>query len=223
MAGDTVIFDVDGTLMDTNYHHAIAWYRALRSRDVTVPVWRIHRAIGMGGDKLVADVAGDAVEAEHGDALRARWKDEYDRLIDEVVPFAGAHDLLRAAHEQGRRVALASSGDSAHVERYLDLLDARTLADEWTTAQDAEDSKPAPDLIGVALRRVGGGAAVVVGDSTWDCLAAGRAGLPSVAVRTGGFSEEELRESGAVRVFESLPELRDALADLPVRAPRSTG
>ncbi|HEX3788469.1 MAG TPA: HAD family hydrolase [Pseudonocardiaceae bacterium] len=211
----TVIFDVDGTLMDTNYQHALAWFRAFRSRDVTVPIWRVHRAIGMGGDRLIEHVAGAAVEAEHGDELRGRWKHEYERLIDEVVPFAGAHDLLATARAQGRRVALASSGDAEHVERYLDQLGARELADEWTTSADAESSKPAPDLVTTALRRVGGGPAVLVGDSTWDCLAAGCAGLPCAAVRTGGFSPAELRESGASVVFDSLPELTAALPDLP--------
>jgi HAD superfamily hydrolase (TIGR01549 family) len=215
MTNNTVIFDVDGTMVDTNYHHAIAWYRALRSHDVTVPIWRIHRAIGMGGDRLVEHVAGHTVETEHGDALRARWKDEYDELIDEVVPFDGAHDLLVAARETGLRVALASSGDPAHVERYLDLLDARELAEEWTTAEDAEQTKPAPDLVTIASRKVGGGAAVLVGDSTWDCLAAAKAGLPSVAVRTGGFSDDELRQAGAALVFESLSRLQQVLPTLP--------
>jgi HAD superfamily hydrolase (TIGR01549 family) len=210
-----VVFDVDGTLVDTNYHHALAWFRSLRSRDVTVPVWRIHRAIGMGGDRLIEHVAGRAVEDEHGDALRERWKHEYERLIGEVVPLDGAHDVLAAAREQGMRVALASSGDPEHVEHYLDLLDARDLAEEWTTAADAENTKPAPDLVTTAVDRVGGDAAVLVGDSTWDCLSARHAGLPCVAVRTGGFSATELREAGADSVFDSLPDLRKALAELP--------
>jgi len=214
-AGNIVVFDVDGTLVDTNYQHALAWFRALRSQDVTVPIWHIHRAIGMGGDRLIEHVAGRAVEDEHGDDLRAEWKRQYERMIDEVVPLEGAHDLLVAAHEQGFRVALASSGDPDHVQRYLDLLDARDLADEWTTSADAETSKPAPDLVTNAVDRIGGGRAVLVGDSTWDCRAAKRAGLPCVAVLTGGFSDTELREAGADTVFEALTDLRKALPDLP--------
>jgi HAD superfamily hydrolase (TIGR01549 family) len=214
-AAHIVIFDVDGTLVDTNYHHALAWFRAFRSRDVTVPVWRIHRAIGMGGDRLIEHVAGRAVEDRHGDALRERWKDEYERLIGEVVPLDGAHDLLAAAREQGFRVALASSGDPDHVRRYLDLLDVGDLAEEWTTSADAEQTKPAPDLVAIAAEKVGGDEAVLVGDSTWDCLAARNADLPCVAVRTGGFSGEELRDAGAEHVFDSLPDLRKALSDLP--------
>jgi HAD superfamily hydrolase (TIGR01549 family) len=215
----TVIFDVDGTLVDTNYQHALAWFRALRSRDVTVPIWHVHRAIGMGGDRLVEHVAGKGVEDEHGDELRTRWKHEYERMIDEVVPFDGAHDLLAATKDAGIGVALASSGDSAHVEHYLDLLDARDITDVRTTSADAESTKPAPDLVSVALEKIGGGAAVLIGDSTWDCLAAGNAGLPCVAVLTGGFSAEELRDAGAVTVFESLPEVREALHDLPFDTP----
>lgn len=214
-AGDIVVLDVDGTLVDTNYHHALAWFRALRTRDVTVPLWHIHRAIGMGGDRLIEHVAGRAVEHEHGDALRERWKHEYEKMIGEVVPLGGAHDLLVAAHEHGYQVALASSGDPDHVAHYLDLLDARDLADEWTTAEDAESSKPAPDLVTNAVSRIGGGRAVLVGDSTWDCRAAGRAGLPCVAVLTGGFAEPELLEAGAHTVFDSLVDLRKALPDLP--------
>jgi phosphoglycolate phosphatase-like HAD superfamily hydrolase len=218
MTDRTVIFDVDGTLMDTNYQHALAWFRAFRCRDLTVPVWRLHRAIGMGGDRLVAHVAGQAVEDEHGDALREHWQDEYERMIDEVRPLDGAHDLLAAAKAEDMRVALASSGDPAHVRRYLDCLAAADVIDVWTTSADAESSKPAPDLVSVALDRVGGGAAVLVGDSIWDCQAAGRASLPCVAVLTGGFAAAELQEAGAAIVFESLPEVRAALRDLPFRS-----
>lgn len=210
-----LVVDVDGTLMDTNYHHAIAWYRALRAKDVTVPVWRIHRAIGMGGDRLVGHVAGDDVEATHGDWLRDRWKDEYEQLIDDVTPLPGARDLLVSARNRGLRVALASSGDPDHVSRYLDQLDARDLADDWTTAEDAEHSKPAPDLVRTALGRVGGSDAVLIGDSVWDCRAARGAGIPGVAVLTGGFSANELRDAGAESVFDGLPELTESLAELP--------
>lgn len=133
-----MVFDVDGTLMDTNYHHAIAWFRALRQRNVTVPVWRIHRAIGMGGDRLVEHVAGQQVEAEHGDWLRDRWKQEYEAFIHEVVPLTGATDLLAAAKESGLRVALAGSGDPDHVSHYPDVLDARDITDDWTTAADVD-------------------------------------------------------------------------------------
>jgi HAD superfamily hydrolase (TIGR01549 family) len=216
----TVIFDVDGTLVDTNYHHALAWFRALRSRDVTVPVWHIHRAIGMGGDRLIEHVAGHAVEAAYGDELRARWKAEYERLIDEVVPLEGAHELLVATREAGFGVALASSGDPDHLEHYFDLLRARDLVDEYTTAADAPHTKPDPDLVIAAWQRAGGGEAVLIGDSTWDCLAAERVGLPTVAVRTGGFSTEELLAAGAHSVLENLTELRRNLDDLPFSAAR---
>lgn len=219
MNAQIVVFDVDGTLMDTNYHHAIAWFRAMRAADVTVPIWRLHRAIGMGGDRLVGYVAGDDVEDEHGDWLRDRWKQEYERLIDEVVPLKGARDLLVAAKDKGLRVALASSGDPDHVDHYLDQLDARDLADDWTTSEDADSSKPAPDLVTNAVAKVGGDTAVLVGDSVWDCRAAQRAGLPCVAVLTGGFSAGELREAGASSVFEDLPALRESLPDLPFGRP----
>lgn len=213
-----VIFDVDGTLVDTNYHHALAWYRALRAEDVTVPVWRLHRAIGMGGDRLIAHVAGDRVEAEHGDAVRERWKTEFEGLIDEVVPLAGATALLAAARDHGFAVALASSGRPQHVEHYLDLLDARAIADSWTSAGDVSDSKPAPDLVRRAIDALDADEAVLIGDSVWDCESAVNAGVPCVAVRTGGFGVDELTEAGAVAVYADLAEVRAALTDLPLAA-----
>ncbi|CAN5200208.1 HAD family hydrolase [soil metagenome] len=209
---DTIVFDVDGTLVDTNYHHALAWFRAFRAYDVTPALWRIHRAIGMGGDKLVAAVGGDEVEDRHGDALRDRWSQEFDLVIDEVQPFEGARALLEVTRSMDLRVVLASSGKGKHVDHYLDLLDARELAHDWTTAEDAEQSKPAPDLVETAMRKVGTSRAVMIGDSVWDAEAGERAGLATYAVRTGGFSESELTEAGARRVYDSLEELREDLA-----------
>ncbi|WP_432513865.1 HAD family hydrolase [Kineococcus sp. SYSU DK001] len=208
---DTAVLDVDGTLVDTNYQHAIAWYRAFRRFDLTLPVWRLHRAIGMGGDQLVPAVAGEGFEAEHGDGARDAWVEEFDRLIGEVQPFEGAADLLRELGRRGWTVVLASSGKQQHVETYLDLLGARDLVAGWTTSDDADATKPAPDLLQVALERVSGRAGVLLGDSTWDCEAAGNAGMRSVAVRTGGFSVEELTGAGAVAVFDSLTGLLDGL------------
>ncbi|NAZ88499.1 HAD family hydrolase, partial [Kineococcus indalonis] len=200
---DTALLDVDGTLVDTNYQHSIAWYRAFRRHDLTVPVWRIHRAIGMGGDQLVPAVAGDAFEREHGDDAREAWVEEFDRLLPEVQPFDGARDLVAELGRRGWKVVLASSGKGRHVDAFLDLLDARELCEAWTSSDDAESSKPAPDLFQVALQKVGGSGGVVLGDSTWDVQAAAKAELPAVAVRTGGYSVDELREAGAVAVHDS--------------------
>ena len=212
---NTLVLDVDGTLVDTNFHHAVAWFRAFRRFDITIPTWRLHRAIGMGGDELVAAVAGEHVERERGDDVRAAWEAEFEPMLDEVRPLEGAHRLVSAALEQDFAVVLASSGKRGHVDRYVELIDAPDVVS--TSSDDVEASKPAPDLIEVALGRVGGdGRAVVVGDSVWDCEAARRAGLPVVCLRTGGFGEAELREAGASAVYEELDRLRADLTDLPM-------
>ncbi|MGH2985924.1 MAG: HAD family hydrolase [Solirubrobacterales bacterium] len=211
------ILDVDGTLVDSNYQHAIAWYRAFREHGLTPPVWRVHRHIGMGGDQLVAVVAGQEVERSAGDAIREAEKRLYAELIEEVRPFEGARELIEALKERGHTVVLASSAKEDEVERYLDLLDARELADSWTTSADVERTKPAPDLVSVAMRKAGTLSAVMVGDSTWDIEAARRAELKTIAVLTGGFSEAELLDAGAVAVFESLVDLREALDATPLR------
>jgi HAD superfamily hydrolase (TIGR01549 family) len=210
------ILDVDGTLVDTNYHHAIAWYRAFRRNGVVLPVWRIHRHIGMGGDQLVGALAGDEVESDKGDAIRDAEKELYAALIDEVEPLEGASDLIRDLKGRGHAVVLASSAKQEEVEHYVDLLAARELADGWTTSGDVEATKPEPDLVQAAVEKAGGGEAVMVGDSTFDCEAAGRAGIETVAVLTGGFSEQELRQVGAVAVFGSIGELRGSLEDTPL-------
>lgn len=209
---DMVVFDVDGTLVDTNYHHTIAWFRAFQRYDVTPALWRIHRAIGMGGDQLVEAVAGEDVENRHGDDLRAAWTEEYDTLLPEVQPFEGARELLSAVRERGRSLVLASSGEAKHVDHYLELLDARDIAEAWTTSEDAEETKPAPDLVQTAMSKVQGRSAVMIGDSTWDAEAAKRIDVPTYAVRTGGFSVEELQEAGARKVYDSLKDLHQDLA-----------
>ena len=215
--GAAALLDVDGTLVDSNYQHAIAWYRAFRDHDVTPPMWRIHRHIGMGGDQLVAAVAGQALERESGDSIRGAEKRLYGELIDEVSVFEGARELLDELKRRGHDVVLASSAKQEEVEHYVDLLDARGLADSWTTSADVERTKPAPDLVAVAMQRAGALSAVMVGDSTWDIEAAARAELKTLAVLTGGFSEAELLDAGAVAVFESLVDLRLGLDSTPLR------
>jgi len=212
------ILDVDGTLVDTNYHHAIAWYRAFRQHEVVLPVWRIHRHIGMGGDQLVTALAGEQVEDEQGEDIRAAEKALYGELIDEVEPLAGARALIEDLKRRGHAVVLASSAKQEEVDHYLDLLDARELVDDWTTSADVEATKPEPDLVQAAVDKAGGGEAVMVGDSVWDCEAAKRAGLATVAVLTGGFSEAELLEAGAVAVYHSIEDLRESLDETPLAA-----
>jgi HAD superfamily hydrolase (TIGR01509 family) len=210
------ILDIDGTLVDTNYHHAVAWFRAFRRLDVTLPLYRIHRHIGMGGDQLVGALAGERFEREHGDAVRELEGDLYGELIGEVRPLHGARELLEELKRRGHRLVLASSAKAGEVDHYLDLLDARGLADGWTTSADVERTKPEPDLVAAAIECAGGGPAVMVGDSTWDCEAAKRAGVETIGVLTGGFSDRELVEAGAVCVYERLDVLRTELADTPL-------
>ena len=216
MGKPIAVLDVDGTLVDTNYHHAISWYRAFREHGLTMPVWRIHRHIGMGGDHLVAALAGQRVEDRQGDSIRAAETALYADLIGEVEPFADARRLLELLAERGHRLVLASSGKRDDIEHYLDLLDARGLIEAWTSSADVERTKPDPDLVVTAVDKVGGGEAVLVGDSTFDCEAAARAGVPTVAILTGGFSDQELRQAGAKAVFESLTELCQHLDETPL-------
>jgi HAD superfamily hydrolase (TIGR01549 family) len=216
MAPPIAILDVDGTLVDTNYHHAIAWYRAFLRTELVVPVWRIHRHIGMGGDQLVRALCGDEVEDRQGDRIREDEKGLYMELIGEVRPFPDARRLIEVLRKRGSNIVLASSAKSDEVDHYLDLLDARELVDGWTTSADVDRTKPHPDLVAVAVEKAGGGDAVMVGDSTWDCEAAARCNLETVALLTGGFSGEELTDAGAVAVFESIGELIDRLDETPL-------
>jgi HAD superfamily hydrolase (TIGR01509 family) len=209
------ILDVDGTLVDTNYQHALAWYRAFRDYDIVFPIWQIHRRIGMGGDQLVEDLADEDVESRLGDEIRDRESKLYGQMMGEVSVFKGATELLRDLHERGYTVILASSAREEEIDHYLDLLDARELADSWTSSRDVDATKPAPDLVKSALERAQArpADATMVGDSPWDVRSAANAGVETVAVMTGGFSQEELCNAGAVDVYESIAELGADLED----------
>jgi HAD superfamily hydrolase (TIGR01509 family) len=213
------ILDIDGTLVDTNYQHAIAWYRAFRRHEVNLAIWRIHRHIGMGGDQLVPALAGEDFESEQGDAVRDDEKQLYEELIGEVQPMEKARELIEELVQRGHTVLLASSAKQEEIDCYLDLLDARDLAAGWTSSADVESTKPEPDLVDAALAKAGADAsqAVMIGDTPFDVEAAKRAGVPTIAVLTGGFSEAELREAGAEQVFESVAELREHLDQTALR------
>jgi HAD superfamily hydrolase (TIGR01549 family) len=213
------LLDVDGTLVDSNYHHVLAWARALARYDLTPSLWRVHRHIGMGGDQFVTAVAGEQAEKEHGDALRQAWAEEFDRLLDEVHAVARATELLHALRDRGWPVILATSGKPHHVDHFLDLLGARDLLTGWTTSEDVEQTKPATDLIQVSLRKAGVERGVMVGDSRWDFESSRRAGLPGVGLLTGGFSREELLDAGADEVHTDLDELLDSLDGSLLSAP----
>lgn len=213
------ILDVDGTLVDTNYHHAIAWWRAFKQHDILLPIWRIHRSVGMGGDKMIAALCGDDVEEDKGDDIREAEKALYLALIEEVVLLDRARELIEELKRRGHSVVLASSAKSNELDHYLDLLEARGVVDDWTDSSDVDDTKPDPDLVKAAMRKAQTSDAVMVGDSVWDCKAATRAGIETMAVLTGGFSEDELREAGAKAVFRSLGDVIDGLDETPLKWP----
>jgi HAD superfamily hydrolase (TIGR01509 family) len=209
------ILDVDGTLVDTNYHHVLAWYRAFRQHGVVCPTWRLHRHLGMGGDTFVPSVAGEEAEREHGDDIRSAHDALFMSMIDEVDLLPGARDLLLGLRRLGVVTVLASSARQQELDHYLVALDGRGLVDGWTTSGDVERTKPHPDVIEAALEKAGTRQAVVVGDSPWDCVAAARAGIPSIAVRSGGFAESVLREAGASMVFDDAGDLAANLERTP--------
>ena len=210
---DVAVLDLDGTLVDSVYVHAIAWREAFCQVGLDVPTYRLHRAIGMGGDHLVSAVAGDAAEHAVGDVVR----DLHDRLFDErialVHPLEGAAELLEACHHASLRVVLASSSRADTTDKVLTMVDNAQLIEAVVAGSEAP-SKPAPDLIERALDRAGSHHAFLVGDAVWDVESAERAGIPCVGLLTGGYSEAELREAGAVAVFETPRVLAGQLADV---------
>jgi HAD superfamily hydrolase (TIGR01509 family) len=204
MTAPGVLFDVDGTLVDTNYLHTLAWARALDDAGEWAPMNAIHRLVGMGGDQLVPTLLGHHSPA----ALDARPR-RYRELFGDARVFPAARDLLREVHSRGIRVVLATSAPADELENLRALLDVDDAIDAATTADDVATSKPAPDVFLTALD-VGGidpGDALVVGDSVWDVQAARAAGVDCIGVETGGFSRQELEEAGARRVYETVGDI----------------
>ncbi len=214
---DTVLLDVDGTLIDSNYWLVVAWQQAFSDAGAWQPGWRIHTAVGMGGDRLVAAVAGDEVEERLGDDVRAAWKKRYDQLLLNVGAFPGATDLLKELKSRGFTVVLASSGNPDHLKVARGLLDADDVIDAVTTGEDAESSKPSGELFQVALRNAGGQRAVVIGDTPWDAQAAADVPAPVIGVRCGGFPASSLTDAGAESIFDGPADLLKNLDRTPLR------
>jgi HAD superfamily hydrolase (TIGR01509 family) len=199
-----VLFDLDGTLVDTSYHHTIAWWQAFRDAGIEVPMRQIHRAVGMGADTLLPHLIG-----RDDDDLKIGHKHHYAPFLERVQAFAGAADLLRACKKRGLTVVLATSAEETQLGRLRRGLGADDAIDVVTNGSDVGTSKPAPDLMQVALERSGlqPDDVVMVGDTRWDVESAAKAGIRCVTVMTGGWSEHELREAGAVEVWASPAEL----------------
>lgn len=220
-----LFFDLDGTLVDSNDLHVDAWDRAFREPGHQFPPEIIHGQVGKGGDNLVPSLLPDLGEEEQ-DAIDRRHGDIYkSELMGRVKPFAGARDLLEHARNQGLQVVLASSASGEEVDHYLELLDAAELVSFTTSKDDVGSSKPAPDIFQAALDKAGlrPEQALVIGDTPYDVLAAGRCGVASIAVLSGGFPEEELRSAGATAIYRDAAELLARWNDLPVARPADAG
>ncbi|MBC6462309.1 HAD family hydrolase [Actinomadura sp. HBU206391] len=215
---DTVIFDVDGTLVDTNYIHVVTWWEAFRQYEHDVPMARVHRAIGMGSDKLLDHALPEDRDRTADDEIRAAHRHLYGEFWTRLRAFDGAAELLRACAGRGLKVVLASSASEREMRALRAALDAEDAITVATSSDDAEESKPAPDIVQVALTRAGTRPerAVFVGDTVWDVQACAKAGVPCVAVLTGGISRHELAEAGAVALYESVADLLRRFDDSPL-------
>ncbi|BBX17697.1 HAD family hydrolase [Mycolicibacterium duvalii] len=203
-----VLFDVDGTLVDSNYLHVGAWLRAFHDEGIPVAGWRIHRCIGMDGTTLV-ETLSDGAQSEVLDRLKDRHSEYYRQAASVLSPLPGARDLLRRVAERGLQVVLATSAPEDELQMLREVLDCDEVVAEVTSSQDVDIAKPRPDIVQVALDRAGVGAqdAVFIGDAVWDCEAAARAGVASIAVLSGGVSRAELYDAGAMDVFEDAADL----------------
>ncbi len=216
-AVDTVVLDVDGTLVDSNYHHVRAWADAFAEVGRIIPEWRIHRAIGMTGELLVPHLAGDSTERAAGDEIRKRHDAHYSHALHRVEVLPGGHQLISSLKQHGFRVVAASSGSEEQTRAALEKIDDAGDLDAWLAGDQVEVGKPAPELLEVALERVGGSRALAVGDSVWDMKAAGDLGWFSVGLRCGGFSAAELTEAGADVVHDDPADLVEHVSSLPSR------
>jgi HAD superfamily hydrolase (TIGR01509 family) len=210
MAIKAVLFDIDGTLVDSNDLHVLAWRHAFRRIGVAFSPEVIHAQIGKGGDMLIPALLPGVDEKTQEDLDDAHGEIFKQHFISQVRPFPGARDLLARVRDAGRQVVLASSSSRSDVDFYLDLLDARDLVTATTSADDVEKSKPAPDIFASALNKVallGPAEAMVVGDTPYDVEAARKCGIATIAVRSGKFPDESLSNAGAVAIYDDVEAL----------------
>ncbi|MET4639751.1 HAD family hydrolase [Mycetocola sp. 2940] len=199
-----VLFDVDGTLVDSNYLHVEAWSHAFDELGVSVESWRVHRAIGQDSAKLLDALLGDRAD-ELGERAKELHSTFYKALASRLRPLTGARELLSALKRQGRTVVLATSAPEDELALLTDALDANDSIDASTNADDVDVAKPDPSIVNVALDKAGVGPddAVFVGDTVWDCIAASRAGVRTIGLLCGGSSSAELRSAGAIAVYDN--------------------
>jgi HAD superfamily hydrolase (TIGR01549 family) len=198
------IFDLDGTLLDSVDLHALAWHEAMTKFGHDVSFEQARSQIGKGGDKLIPEFLSKDAQRDHGKKLEEwrgkRFKAEYLPL---VRPFSAVPDLLRRSRDAGLRIAVASSAKKAEVDKYLEIAGIADLVEISTSAEDAEESKPAPDLFEIVLKKlkIDGAQAVAIGDTPYDAEAAGKAGVETIGVLCGGFTEDSLRSAGCVEMY----------------------
>jgi HAD superfamily hydrolase (TIGR01509 family) len=216
-----VLFDIDGTLVDSNYLHVHAWFRAFSDAGIDVDAWRIHRSIGMDGATLLKTLSGDA-----SDQARQRAEDLHSRYYKETTSLLrlmpGAREVMRTVEQLGLQVVLATSAPEDELSILRSLLDSEDLVSTVTSADDVGVAKPNPDIVEVALERarVAADRAVFIGDTVWDAEASGRAGVPSIGVLSGGVSRDELEKAGAGQVFDDVRQLNDNIEDTAIGALR---
>lgn len=217
------LFDLDGTLVDTNYLHVLSWWQALLQYGHEVPMARIHGAIGMGADRLLDKVLGADRDKRQDESVADAHGTLYATWYKDIHPFDSAADLLRAVAARGWTVVLASSASEAEASAVRRRLDAEGVIAAATSGGDVDRTKPAPDLVERALDTVGADPerAVLVGDTVWDVEAAARAGVPCVALLTGGVSKGELEAAGAVAVYDDAATLLRHIDASPLSRPPS--